>query len=397
MGGPLEGIRVLDFGMAAVGPISVTYLGVLGADVIKIERPEGDSVRGLNRAGGTKMKGMGTTFIGNNYTKRGIVLDLKDDKDREIAFKLVESADVVMDNFRSNEIAVRLGLGYDVLSKINPRIIYLQSSAFGNLGPYKGMVSYDQMTQAAGGYTSVNGSPGGLPEFSRGTARLDWNAAMINCGGLLLALYVRQKTGRGMYIETNQFHSTIMAGLTRYSEYFATGAAPGPMGSARPNIVPDQAFPTALGYISVSVLNNGIWARFCEALGLQELLKDTRFATNPERVKNREELIPILEAAFKKKAAWQWAQTLKKHRVPCGEYLQDKPESHLLMEHPQVRANHMTETIDTPWGPVNTNFAHWRFSKYTTSISRPAPMLDQHHDEILAELGLEEHAVPSSR
>lgn len=385
MKGPLEGVRVLDFGMAAVGPISTTYLGVLGADVIKIEQPSGDIVR---RPTGVTMKGMGTTFIGNNCTKRGIVLDLKQEGDRAIAYELVRRAHVVMDNFRSGDVMVRLGLGYDVLSGINPQIIYLQSSAYGNVGPMKGMVSYDHMTQAAGGYVSMNGRPGGRPECSRGTARLDWNAANINCIGLLIALYVAKRTGRGMYIETNQFHSTVMAGLTRFAEYFATGVPPAPMGSARPNIVPDQAFGTALGYISVSVLNDRIWRRFCEALGLGDVATDRRFATNPARVAHRDELVPLLEDVFSKKAAWQWARTLREHRVPCGEFFQDRPETHLLMEHPQVIANHMADTIETPWGRMDTHFAHWRFSKSATSITRPAPMLDEHREEILAELGL---------
>lgn len=390
MKGPLHGVRVLDFGMAAVGPISTTYLGILGADVIKIEQPSGDIVR---RPTGVTKRGMGTTFIGNNYTKRDIVLNLKEDADRAIALELVRRADVVMDNFRSGDVMARLGLGYDVVSQVNPRIIYLQSSAYGNVGPMKGMVSYDHMTQAAGGYVSMNGRPGGRPECSRGTARLDWNAANINCIGLLMALYVAQRTGRGMYIETNQFHSTIMAGLTRFSEYFATGVAPAPLGSARPNIVPDQAFPTALGYLSVSVLNDAIWSRFCAALGLQELAADPRFATNPARVAHREELIPVLQGVFAKKAAWQWARALREQRVPCGEYFQDKPETHLLMEHPQVIANQMAATIDTPWGKMNTHFAHWRFSKNATSLSRPTPMLDEHRREILAELGITEPAA----
>jgi CoA:oxalate CoA-transferase len=385
MAGPLAGIRVLDFGMAAVGPLATTYLGLLGADVIKIEQPKGDIVR---RPSGPTMQGMGITFIGNNYTKRGLCLDLKNDKDREVACKLVATADVVLDNFRSGDIMERLGLGYEVQRKINPKIIYLQASAYGNRGPWKGMLSHEWMTQAAGGYTSLNGKPGGEQEFLRGTANLDWNAAMINCAGLLAALYVRHKTGRGMKLETSQLHSTILAGLTRYSEYLTTGTVPGPMGSSRPNIVPDQAFLTALGYISISAVHNGIWARLCEALGRPDLIQDPRFVTNTERVKNREELIPILAEIFSKKAAWQWEQTLKEHGVPCAQYRRDQPRSHLLKEHPQTQANRMVETLQTPWGPCSVSRAHWRFSRDTTSIPRPAPRLGEHQEEILQELGL---------
>lgn len=389
MTGPLKGIRVLDFGMAAVGPLAATYLGVLGADVIKIEQPSGDIVR---RPGGNTMRGMGTTFIGNNYTKRGFVLDLKDEEDREIAFKLIATADVALDNFRDRDIMIRLGLGYDVISKINPRIIYLQASAYGPKGPMRGMLSHEWASQASGGHTSLNGKPGGRSEFLRGSAHLDWNGAMLNAWGLLIAIYNREKTGRGMMLETNQFQSTITAGITRFAEYLDTGALSEPMGSARPNIAPDQAFPTGLGYISVSVVHDGIWARFCEALELPGLASDPRFATNQARVERRDELIPMLEAVFKKKAAYQWAQVLREHRVPCGEFFSDQPRSHIVMEHPQVKANDMMKTLETPWGPLNLHTGQWRFSKNTTSIDRPAPKMDQHREEILAELAAREKA-----
>ena len=380
---PLEGIRVLDFGMAAFGPLTATFLGVLGADTIKIEQPTGDVVR---RGGGAAMKGMGATFIGNNYTKRGIVLDLKTEEGLATGSKLVASADVALDNFREKGIMIRLGLGYEVMYRLNPRIIYLQASAYGNVGPMRGMLSHEWATQAAAAYTSLNGVPGGRPEFLRGSAHLDWNGAMLNCVGILAALYHREKTGQGMAIETSQLQSTVTASITRLAEYFTTGVAPGALGSSRPNIVPDQAFATALGYISVSAVHNGIWARLCQALELPELVSDPRFATNQDRVEHRDELIPILEARFAVRAAWQWAETLRKHRVPCGEYRSDKPRSHIAMEHPQVVANNMMQTIDSPWGPCNISSAHWRFSKNTTSVDRPSPMMDQHHDEIVAEL-----------
>ena len=380
---PMEGIRVLDFGMAAVGPLSATYLGVLGADVIKIEQPTGDVVR---RGSGATMQGMGCTFIGNNYTKRGMMLDLKDETDLGIAFKLVASADVALDNFRERDIMVRLGLGYDVMSKLNPRIIYLQASAYGPVGPLKGMLSNEWATQAAAAYTSLNGKLGGQPEFLRGSAHLDWNGAMLNCLGILAALHVRNKTGRGVFMETSQLQSTVTGGFTRLAEYFASGESPKPMGSSRPNIVPDQAFPTALGYISVSVVHNGIWSRLCQALDMPELTDDPRFATNQDRVDNRGELIPILEDRLMKRAAWQWVETLRRHRVPCGEYKYDKPRSHLAMKHPQVAANHMMDTIESAWGPVNYSTGHWRFSRARTKVDRPAPVFNQHREEIVREL-----------
>lgn len=381
MPGILDGVKVMDFGRAAVGPLSATYLGMMGASVIKIEPPEGDMVR----RGAPTMKGMGTTFMGNNVGKRGIMLDLKKPEDHEIAVSLIAAADVAMDNFRSNQVMVQLGLGYDVISKINPRIIYLQSGAYGNTGPYVGMTSAEWYAQASGGYTSVNGARGGEPEFVRGTANMDWNAAMVNAQALLIALYVRERTGRGLHIETSQFESSIMAGITRFAEYIATGESPQPMGSARPNIVPDQAFETAMGWINVSVPHDAFWPKLCGALNRPDLLEDARFRTNDGRVREREALIPILAAEFRRQSADQWLRVLRAHDVPCGQYYTEKPLSHVLMGHPQVQANDLLTTIDTQWGPLNSVQPHWKFSDYTCAIQGPPPGLDEHRDAIVRE------------
>lgn len=249
MAGPLAGIRVLDFGRAAVGPVSAQYLGFLGADVIKIEPPEGDPVRNV----ATFKKGMGTTFLGNNLNKRGIMLDLKKPQDKEVARRLIQWTDIVLENFRSKDIMEKLGLGYGAMTALNPRVIYVSSGAYGNAGPMQGMTSNEWYGQASSGATSVTGAEGGSFEFVRGIAQFDWNGAMINLEAMLTALYVREKTGRGLMIETSQFQSSLVAGTTRFAEYFATEQAPQPMGSARPNLVPDQAFATADGYVNVSV------------------------------------------------------------------------------------------------------------------------------------------------
>ena len=385
MAGIFEGVRVLDFGQAAVGPLAATYLGLMGADVIKVESPTGDIVR--HGIGHPSQGGMGTTFVGNNYGKRGVVLDLKKPEDLETAKRLVATADVVIDNFRSREVMERLGLGYDVMQAINPRIIYLQSSAYGSRGPMDGMMSNEWKSQAASGYTSLNGAPGGRQEFMRGSAALDWNGAMINCLGLLVALYHRQESGRGLCLETNQFQSSITAGITRWAEFFATGRAPELLGSGRPNIVPDQAFPTALGYLSVSVVHDGLWPRFCRAVGGADLLLDPRFATNTTRVAHRDELIPLLEATFRKRAAVQWIEALRAERVPCAEYLADRPRTLMVRDHPQVQANGMMRTIPSNWGSCNVSAGHWRFSKNTTSVTRGSPAHGEHQAEVLAGLG----------
>jgi crotonobetainyl-CoA:carnitine CoA-transferase CaiB-like acyl-CoA transferase len=389
MDGPLTGIRVLDFGMAAVGPIAAEYLGELGADVIKIESPQGDMVR----RGKPTMRGMGHTFLGNNLTKRGIVLDLKQDGERKIALELVATADVLIENFRSPEVMERLGLGYARLSAINQRLIYLQSSAYGPRGPMHGMVSNDWFAQASSGATSVTGQPGGLPEFSRGTASLDWVGAFVNLEAVLIALYVRERTGRGMMVQTSQFQSAMVAGTTRIAEYLATGVPPRPMGSARPNIVPDQAFAAADGYFTVSVPHDGVWWRLCDALGRADLRDDLRFATNSGRVDHRDALIPLLEEVFRAGTRGDWVRLLRRAGVPAGEFQTGRTLSASLLAHPQVQAERMVSVLDTPWGAMATAEPHWRFDKTRPRITRPSPAHGEHQEEILVELGVSRAAA----
>jgi crotonobetainyl-CoA:carnitine CoA-transferase CaiB-like acyl-CoA transferase len=385
MFGPLTGIRVLDFGRAAVGPVSAQYLGFLGADVIKIEPPEGDPVRNV----ATFKKGMGTTFLGNNLTKRGIMLDLKKPQDKDTARRLIQWTDIVLENFRSKDIMEKLGLGYNAMTALNPRVIYVSSGAYGNAGPMQGMTSNEWYGQASSGATSVTGQEGGPFEFVRGIAQFDWNGAMINLEAMLIALYVREQTGRGMMIETSQFQSSLVAGTTRFAEYFATGQAPTPMGSARPNLVPDQAFATADGYINVSVHHEGFWAKFCNAMGRAELRGDPRFSTNGERIANRNALVAELAPLFRAQPTGYWLWQLRKHDVPCGQYFSDDLVSNILQQHPHVQANGMMTLIDSQWGSMHSAMPHWHFSKTPAAITRPSPALDEHHQEILAQVNRE--------
>jgi CoA:oxalate CoA-transferase len=244
-----------------VSPIAASYIGMLGATVIKVEQPSGDLVRWVTPVIGDT----GTTFIGNNLTKLGVVVDLKTADGLARAKSLIASADVLIENFRSPAIMQRLGLGYEVMRQINPRIIYVQASAFGRDGPWVGMFSHEWIAQTVSGFVSVTGDADGVPEWSRGTANLDWNGAMVNLAAMLTGLIRREQTARGMMIETAQLGSSVFAGLTRYAELFATGSVPKPMGSARPNIVPDGSFKTADGYLNVCVPDDKFWPPLYEA------------------------------------------------------------------------------------------------------------------------------------
>ena len=296
--GPLNGLLILDFGQAAVGPIAAEWLGMLGATVIKVEAPKGDFVCWATPLIG----GMGTTFIGNNLTKLGVVVDLKTAAGLDRAKQLISNADVLIENFRSPAIMERLGLGYEVMAAINPRMIYVQASAFGREGPWVGMFSHEWIAQTVSGFVSVTGDDQGVPEWSRATANQDWNGAMMNLAVILAGLIRREKTGRGMMIETAQLGSSIFAGITRFAELFASGRAPHPMGSARPNLIPDQAFGTADGYINVCVPTENLWSRLCKALEAPPL-EGAHFATNVARITHREELISTLSRIFERRSS----------------------------------------------------------------------------------------------
>jgi crotonobetainyl-CoA:carnitine CoA-transferase CaiB-like acyl-CoA transferase len=250
----------------------------------------------------------------------------------------------------------------------------------------QGMTSNEWYGQASSGATSVTGKEGGPFEFVRGIAQFDWNGAMINLEAMLTALYVREKTGRGLMIETSQFQSSLVAGTTRFAEYFATGQAPQPMGSARPNVVPDQAFATADGYVNVSVPHEGFWPKFCHAIGRADLQTDMRFFTNAARVANRGALVAELEPLFRSQPTGYWLWRLRKHDVPCGQYFSDDLVSNILQQHPQVQANEMLTIVDSQWGPMHSATPHWRFSKTPAAITRPSPALDEHHQEIVAQV-----------
>ena len=393
MDSALSDLRVLDFGQAAVGPIAAEYLGWLGADVIKVESPNGDTVRRTKPT----LRGTGHTFLGNNLNKRGVVLNLKDPEGRELALRLIETADVLVENFRSPEVMRRLGLGYDVLRERNPRLIYLQGSAYGPRGPMHGMTSNEWFSQAAAGLTSVTGENGGRAQFSRGTATLDWSGAFTNLQAILVALWVRQRTGRGTFIQTSQLQSTIVGATSRIAEYFATGEAPRPMGSARSNIVPDQAFASADGYVAVCVPHDGFWPKLCAALGRDDLRDDPRFATNRARVEHREALIPILQACFLERPSDEWVRRLREADVPVADYQRGATLSASLLEHPQAQAEDLVTVLDTPYGAMASARPHWRFDKTEARITRAAPSLGEHSAEVLAELGVEAESFPAAQ
>jgi crotonobetainyl-CoA:carnitine CoA-transferase CaiB-like acyl-CoA transferase len=406
--GPLRGLLVLDFGQAAVGPIAAEWMGMLGATVIKVESPKGDFVRWATPLIG----GMGTTFIGNNLTKLGVVADLKTADGLERARQLIVNADVLIENFRSPAIMERLGLGYGVMAALNPRIIYVQASAFGREGPWVGMFSHEWVAQTVSGFVSTTGDDKGIPEWSRATANQDWNGAMMNLVVVLAGLLRREQSGRGMMIETAQLGSSIFAGITRFAEVLAgqaslpvigapasssappnRGHAPRPMGSARPNLVPDQSFRTGDGYINLCVPSNKFWLRLCEVLD-SPALAAIQFATNESRITHRQELIWILDGIFQRRSSMKWIEQLRAAGVPCGYHEAERRQSDVLLANEQVHANSMLQRVETPHGEIRSQAPHWKFEKTPAAIKRGCPILGQDTERVFAELGRREHINP---
>jgi len=208
----------------------------------------------------------------------------------------------------------------------------------------------------------------------------------VNLQAILIALYVRERTGRGLQIQNSQLQSSMFTGLTRIAEALATGKAPAPMGTARPNIAPDQAFAAADGYVTVSAPNDRVWGRLCAALGRDDLAADPRFASNRDRVANRRALVPLLEDTFRAQPASHWAALLQQAGVPAGEYQKGPTLRESLLEDAQVEAEGLLTHLDSHWGPMVTASPMWRFDKTEARVGRPAPKFAEHQEEVLAEL-----------
>lgn len=370
--GPLTGLLVLDFGQAAVGPVAASYLSMLGATVLKIESPAGDTVR----RGEPTMRGMGTTFIGNNIGKFGLELDLKSERDRAVALELIGIADVMIDNFRSVNVMSRLGLDYfELLRRRNPRLIYLQASAFGLTGPWNGMVSFEWIAQASSGFTGSTGTDGGLPEFSRGTAYLDWNGAMMNVIAMLAGLRYRDRTGRGLMLESSQFGSAVYTSVARILE---DGTATPRHGSAGIGVVPDRAFPTRDGYVTVAAPTDACWQRLCKAVARPDLAADPDLATQAGRFARRTVVERELAAEFARRSAGEWLVELRSQRVPSAVPDPALTITQRMFAEEQVTANHMLTRQLSPYGNVLTQTPHWRFGRATASLRRPSPQLGEH-------------------
>jgi formyl-CoA transferase/CoA:oxalate CoA-transferase len=378
--GPLAGVRILDLSRILSGPFATMIFADLGADVIKLENPRtGDDTR---EWAPPYQGDQSAYFLSVNRNKRGIAVDLKAAQGREVALRLVDRADVLVENFRPGT-AARLGLGYDDLHARNPGLIYASISGFGQTGPYASEPGYDAIAQALGGIMSVTGEADGEP-VRVGNSAADLSAAMWAAIGILAALHARHTSGCGEWIDISLLDGQI-AWLTYLAGgYFASGEVPRRYGSAHPSIVPYQALRTADGHLMVAVGNDTLWRRFAPLIGLPELVDDPRFDSNPQRVANRAELIPLIEAALATRGSVAWADELSRVGIPAG------PINNVdaALEHPQVAARDMVLSTEHPTaGTLRMTGSPIKLSRYTATVRRPPPTLGEHTDAVLGELG----------
>jgi CoA:oxalate CoA-transferase len=376
----LEKVRVLDLSQIMAGPLSSMILGDLGAEVIKIEPPEGDAARVM---GDTFLHGQSDYLLSLNRNKRSMVIDLKMESGREIFYRLARKADILLENFRPGTVE-KLRVDYPTVSRLNPRIIYCSVSGFGQEGPYRDRPAMDPIIQAMGGLMGITGDPRTGPA-KVGSPISDFIAPLLATIGILGGLYLRQKTGEGQKVEISMLNGIIFSLIPRQAYFFVKNKPLPLTGNRHYQIAPCNAYPTKDGqYVMVIVHTQKHWANFCEALGRMDLPADSRFQTNADRLKNSAELDGLLTGIFQQKTQREWVDSLAGKGVMIGPvYRMDQ-----LFQDPQVVHNEMVVEIDHPLaGKIKTLRTPIRFSASPLSIKRPPPLLGQHTEEILSELG----------
>ena len=379
MASALEDVKVVDLTRTLAGPFCTMMLGDLGADVVKIEEPErGDETRSWTPF----WNGESTQFVSFNRNKRSLSLNLKEEEGLDIVRSLAADADVMIESFRAGALE-RMGLGYEDIRRINPGIVYCSISGYGRTGPMAEKPGYDLIIQAYSGLMDLTGEPDGLP-LRVGFSLVDLFTGMMAYGSVVTALYHQRQTGQGQRIEAALLDGQVAALSYHATAYMATGVVPQRMGSGHPSLVPYQSFPASDGYFILGVANQGLWERFCAAIERPDLLEDTRFKTNDDRVAHRAECVGLLSEIFRTRTVAEWVEVIERAGVPCGPI--NRVDD--VVNNPQVQARNMIAELSHPNVPnLRIPNSPLKLAETPADIKRPPPLLGQHNDEILAELG----------
>ncbi|MBV9600881.1 MAG: CoA transferase [Chloroflexi bacterium] len=382
MAGPLSGTRVVDLTRALAGPYCSLLLGDMGADVIKIELPgSGDETR---QWGPPFVAGESSYFMSVNRNKRSATLDLKSADGVDVLKRLIQSADVLVENFRPGTME-RLGLAYDDAHQLNPSLVYCSVSGFGQTGPRARQPAYDAILQGMGGIQYLSGEADGGPTRV-GVPIADITAGMFAAYAVASALFWRERDPerRGQLIDTSMLGGQVALLTYQAGRYFATDSAPSRIGNRHASIAPYEMFRTADGYVNVAAANEPMWQRFCRALDLTALLSDTRFGTNPDRVTNRAELSALIEARLMELTQAEVIQRLEAAEVPVG------PVYDLAQVFADPQSQHLGMAVPTPHPKVpdlRTTGFPYRMSETNPEVRCPPPLLGEHTAEVLGELG----------
>jgi len=374
----LDGVHVLDLSRVIAGPYCATLMADLGADVVKVERPgRGDDLRAWRGSG------MSATFAAINRNKRGMAVDLQHPEGSKLVFELARRADVVVENFLPG-VAEKLGLGYAAVSAVNPAVVYVSVTGFGQDGPHARRAGYNTIAQGMSGIMALTGMPGNPPTKVGGSVS-DLAAAFIAFGVANAALAHRLRTGRGQHLDVSLLASTLALLPDPAAHYFDSGQRPTRVGNRNPYLTPAEAFRTSDGWVQVVIMNPEQYARFGKALGDDALTTDAKFADNDRRVANHDEFRDRVEAALAAGTTAEWVARFERAQIAAGPIY----EFDEVFEDPQVKHLGLVASVEQPgYGPTRMLGFPVRASATPATIRRPAPLLGQHTAEILGELGL---------